>query len=319
MVLFVLAISPFLLLLLYFLVQPRPVKIPIKNRHVFITGGSSGIGLALAHQAASEGARVSLLARSVDKLEEAKEAIRLSSGVDASIFAADVRDFEAVQRAVNDAGPIDILVVNQGIFVPQELEKQSLEEIRFMIDVNLMGSFNVIKAALPLMKNRKDQGPASIALMSSQAGQVGIYGYTAYSASKFGLRGIAEALQQEVIGDNIHISLIFPPDTDTPGLEQENKVKPEVTRIIAGSSGSMKADQVAKKAMDGIKSGSFIVPCNFEGQLLSIATAGLSPQRSFLMAFIEVVFAGVIRLIALCFEWNWYRSIQKWNAHRKST
>lgn len=319
MVLFVLAISPFLLLLLYFLVQPRPVKIPIKNRHVFITGGSSGIGLALAHQAASEGARVSLLARSVDKLEEAKEAIRLSSGVDVSIFAADVRDFEAVQRAVNDAGPIDILVVNQGIFVPQELEKQSLEEIRFMIDVNLMGSFNVIKAALPLMKNRKDQGPASIALMSSQAGQVGIYGYTAYSASKFGLRGIAEALQQEVIGDNIHISLIFPPDTDTPGLEQENKVKPEVTRIIAGSSGSMKADQVAKKAMDGIKSGSFIVPCNFEGQLLSIATAGLSPQRSFLMAFIEVVFAGVIRLIALCFEWNWYRSIQKWNAHRKST
>lgn len=50
--------------------------------------------------------------------------------------------------------------------------------------------------------------------------QVGIYGYTAYSASKFGLRGLAEALQQEVIGDDIHISVIFPPDTDTPGLAE---------------------------------------------------------------------------------------------------
>lgn len=50
--------------------------------------------------------------------------------------------------------------------------------------------------------------------------QVGIYGYTAYSASKFGLRGLAEALQQEVIGDNIHVSLVFPPDTETPGLTE---------------------------------------------------------------------------------------------------
>ncbi|XP_022741919.1 3-dehydrosphinganine reductase TSC10A-like [Durio zibethinus] len=298
---------------------PRPVTIPIKNRHVFITGGSSGIGLALAHQVASQGARVSLLARSLNKLEEAKESIRLSSGVDVLIFSADVRDYDAVHRAVNDAGPIDVLVVNQGVFVPQELEKQGLDEVRFMIDVNLMGSFNVIKAALPLMKERKDRRPTSIALISSQAGQVGIYGYTAYSATKFGLRGLAEALQQEVIADNIHVSVIFPPDTDTPGLEQENKVRPELTKILAGSSGSMKADEVAKKALDGIKSGSFIVPCNFEGHMLAIATSGLSPQRSFLMAFVEVVFAGILRLIALFFQWNWYGSIEQWHAKRKET
>ncbi|XP_022741917.1 3-dehydrosphinganine reductase TSC10A-like [Durio zibethinus] len=144
----------------------------LSQRHVFITGGSSGIGLALAHQVASQGARVSLLARSLNKLEEAKESIPLSSGVDVSIFSADVRDYDAVHRAVNDAGPIDVLVVNQGVFVPQELEKQGLDEVRFMIDVNLMGSFNVIKAALPLMKERKDRRPTSIALISSQAGQV---------------------------------------------------------------------------------------------------------------------------------------------------
>ncbi|KAJ6357594.1 hypothetical protein OIU78_005440 [Salix suchowensis] len=245
----------FLLFLLFLIIRPRPVQIPIKKRHVFITGGSSGIGLALAHQAASEGAHVSILSRSMDKLEEAKNAIKLSAGIDVAIFAADVRDFEAVQRAVDEAGPIDVLIVNQGVFVAQELEEQKLDE-----------------------RSRKDRGPGSIALMSSQAGQVGIYGYTAYSASKFGLRGLAEALQQEVIGDNIHVSLVFPPDTETPGLVEENKRKPQLTSIIAASSGAMKADQVAKKALDGIKSGSFIIPCNFEGILLSIATAGLAPS-----------------------------------------
>ncbi|KAK2646935.1 hypothetical protein Ddye_022130 [Dipteronia dyeriana] len=307
-----------LLFLLYAIVRPKPVKIPIKNRHVFITGGSSGIGLALAHRAAQEGARVSILARSLQKLEEAKQSIRLATGIEVATFSADVRDFDAVKKAVDEAGPVDVLVVNHGVFVAQELENQELDEIKFMIDVNLMGSFNMIKAALPQMKKRPIGGPTSIALMSSQAGQVGIYGYTAYSASKFALRGLAEALQQEVIGDDIHVSLIFPPDTETPGLEEENKRKPQLTSIIADSSGAMKAEEVAKKTLNGIKSGSFTVPCNFEGLLLSLATSGLSPQRSVLMAFVEVVTAGLLRLAGLCFQWNWYGSIQSWHAQKKS-
>ncbi|XP_022862349.1 3-dehydrosphinganine reductase TSC10A-like [Olea europaea var. sylvestris] len=147
--------------------------------------------------------------------------------------------------------------------------------------------------------------------------QVGIYGYTAYSASKFGLRGMAEALQQEIIADNIHVSLIFPPDTETPGFVEENKRRPQLTSIIAASSGAMKADEVAKKSLNGIKSGTFIVPCNFEGFLLSVSTAGLCPQRSFLMAFMEVVTSPILRIAGLCFQWNWYESIEKWHAQKK--
>ncbi|RHN72467.1 putative 3-dehydrosphinganine reductase [Medicago truncatula] len=311
---------PLLLLpLLYFLVRPRPIKIPITNRHVFITGGSSGIGLALAHRAAADGARVSIMARSLQKLEEAKNSVKNSTGVEVAIFAADVRDYDAVKKAVDEAGPIDVLLLNHGVFYALELEKMELSDVKFTIDVNLMGCLNMIKAALPQMKNRKDTLPASIAFVSSQAGQVGIYGYVAYSASKFGLRGLAEALQQEVIGDNIHVSLIFPPDTDTPGLVEENKRKPELTKIIAASSGFMKADEVAQKAFDGIRRGSFIISCNLEGIALSLATSGLSPQRSFLMAFVEVIAAGIMRIAALCFQWNWYGSIEKWHKQRKCT
>lgn len=234
-----------------------------------------------------------------------------------AIYSADVRDYHAVKGALEEAGDVDVLVCNQGVFVPQELESHDLEEFKFMIDVNVIGTFHLIKAALPGMKGRKERGPGSIAIISSQAGQVGIYGYTAYSASKFALRGMAEALQQEVIAEDIHVSLIFPPDTETPGFVEENKRRPELTSIIAASSGSMKAEEVARKALSGIKSGKFIVPCNFEGVMLSIATAGLSPQPSFLMAFVEVVAAGILRFAALCFQWNWYSSIERWHTKKR--
>ncbi|PIA30821.1 hypothetical protein AQUCO_05400133v1 [Aquilegia coerulea] len=255
--LLLLLLTPVLLLLLVLtlIVRPKSIKIPIKNRHVFITGGSSGIGLALAHQAASQGAQVSILARNQEKLEQARNSILLSTGIEVSIFSVDVRDFQAVKQAIDEAGPIDVLICNQGVFMAQELDKESLENVKFMLDINLLGCFHLIKAVLPGMKkNRKDRGPGSIALMSSQAGQVGIYGYTAYAASKFGLRGLGEALQQELISENIHVSIICPPDTDTPGLVEENKGRPEVTKIIASSSGAMSADEVAQKALNGIKS-----------------------------------------------------------------
>ncbi|VVB15156.1 unnamed protein product [Arabis nemorensis] len=188
-----------------------------------------------------------------------------------------------------------------------------------MIDVNLVGSFNVIKAALPAMKAREGLGPASIScVLSSWSGSplnlstaAGVYGYAAYSASKFGLQGLAQALQQEVISDDIHITLLFPPDTDTPGFEEEQKKRPELTSIIAASSGSMKSKKVAKICLDGIKAGKFTVTCHFIGFLLSIASSGMSPQRSAWHAFIEVMFGGLIRLISLCFQWDWYNTIKK--------
>lgn len=93
----------------------------------------------------------------------------------------------------------------------------------------------------------------------------------------------------------------------------EQKSRPEVTAIIAASSGSMKTEEVARRAMEGIKAGKFTVSCNFEGFLLSLATTGMSPQRSFWLAFLEVITAGPIRLVALFFQWDWYNAIEKWS------
>lgn len=86
----------------------------------------------------------------------------------------------------------------------------------------------------------------------------------------------------------------------------EYKRKPRLTSIIAALSGAMKADEVAQKAWSGIKSRSFFVPCNLEGFMLSVATVGLSPQRAYLTAFVEVISAGLMRVAGLCFQWSWY-------------
>ena len=152
--------------------QPRPVKVPIKGRHVLISGGSSGIGLALAHMAAKEGARVSILARNASRLEEAKESVESSTGQEIRTFSADVRNFEEIKKVMDKAGPVDVLICNQGVFTPQEFELQSVDTMRSMVDINLMGTIHLIKAALPYMKRSRNGPPVSIALMSSQAGQV---------------------------------------------------------------------------------------------------------------------------------------------------
>ncbi|ONK55743.1 uncharacterized protein A4U43_C10F540 [Asparagus officinalis] len=80
----------------------------------------------------------------------------------------------------------------------------------------------------------------------------------------------------------------------------------------------MKADEVAKLSLNGIKTGAFIVPCGFEGTMIAIATAGLSPQPSSLWAFVEVLGAGFMRFLGLCVQWNWYGVIEKCHAKRKN-
>lgn len=81
--------------------------------------------------------------------------------------------------------------------------------------------------------------------------------------------------------------------------------------MIAGYSAEMKAEDVAEKTLNGIKSGSFIVTCNFEGLMLSMATAGFSPQRSYIKAFCEVLGASFMQFVGLCFVWNWYGIVKK--------
>ena len=109
-----------LLTILYFFVCPRPVQIPIKDLHVFVSGGSC----ALTSQSPTAALRraLGILARDHAMLKAAKQEIKVATGADVSVFSADVRDFAAIKKA---AGAIDVSVCNQGVFMAEEMEKQS--------------------------------------------------------------------------------------------------------------------------------------------------------------------------------------------------
>lgn len=91
-----------------------------------------------------------------------------------------------------------------------------------LMSINYLGSVYPSRAVITTMKERR---VGRIVFVSSQAGQLGLFGFTAYSSSKFAIRGLAEALQMEVKPYNVYVTVAYPPDTDTPGLAEENKTK----------------------------------------------------------------------------------------------
>lgn len=126
------------------------------------------------------------------------------------------------------------------------IEDMSMKDSEFMMDLNFFGTFKTIKYVLPKMKAA---GDGIIVLTSSQGGLLGLYGYGAYAAAKFALRGFAETLAMETSNKGIYVTLSLPADTDTPGFEIENKSKPEITKILSEAGGLAKPEDVAKQVL----------------------------------------------------------------------
>jgi len=131
-----------------------------------------------------------------------------------------------------------------------------------------------MKAVLPAMMERKK---GHIVMISSAAGLIGIYGYSAYSPSKFALRGLAECLRGELKQSGIKISIVYPPDTDTPQLEAENQIKPPETREIAGTAKTWTADAVAREILLGIEKQKFAIAPGLKTTILAKFHSLLAP------------------------------------------
>ena len=163
------------------------------------------------------------------------------------------------------------------------------------MEVNYFGSVNATRAIVPTMKAREK---GRIVFLSSQAGQVGIYGFTAYSGSKFALRGMAESLQMELKPYNIRVSLAFPPDTDTPGYEEEMKSKPKETRLLSETAGLFQPEYVARSIIEDSLVGKFLIYVGLDGYMLAVLTSGMSPVVSITEATQQVVALGLFRAIS---------------------
>ncbi len=199
--------------------------VSLAGRSAVVTGGSRGIGLAIAGALISRGCSVLITGRDPRRLSDAQASlpgraadialvgptpvVRVHGRVEAA--QADVRDYAQVERAIGQAvasfGGLDILVNNAGIGAFTPVSEQSPEQWSETIDTNLTGVFHCCRAALPHMRRR---GQGWIINVSSLAGKNPFAGGAAYCASKSGLNAFSEALMQEVRYDNIRVSYVMP-------------------------------------------------------------------------------------------------------------
>jgi 3-dehydrosphinganine reductase len=247
--------------------------------HVVVTGGSSGIGLATAKLLAGRGARVSLIARDEGRLARAVAEIRDEAPA-ASVVpaAADVTDAVAVNRAVAIAtgrhGPCDVLVTAAGSAHPGYFEQLDEAVFREQMDTDYFGTLHAVRAVVPDMIERRF---GHLVLISSTAGLIGVFGYSAYGPAKYAVRGLAETLRPELAPYGVVVACAYPPDTRTPGFDHENELKPAETARISAAIKPRDAGPVADAIVWGIERNRLVITADFQTRALARAAGLLGP------------------------------------------
>jgi len=183
----------------------------LRGKVALVTGGSRGIGLAIARALVADGVQVAITGRNAAHLSSARPAIEAAGPGSVETLQADVRKYADVQRAIDAAsarfGGLDILINNAGVGIFTDVASMTPEQWADVIDTNLTGVFNACRAALPHLRRR---GGGFIINISSLAGKNPFANGAAYCASKSGLNAFSEALMQEVRYDDIRVSYVMP-------------------------------------------------------------------------------------------------------------
>jgi 3-dehydrosphinganine reductase len=229
-----------------------------RGRRALVTGGSSGIGRALALALARDGAHVAILARGRERLLAARDEIARAAGPEQQVAcaAADVADAASAERAVAECaaalGGLDLLVNDAGLALARREADTALADYRRLFEVDFLGAVHVTRAARPHLAAAER---ADVVNVSSLAALLPIVGYAAYAPAKAALAAWSEVLRQELAPRGIRVAVVFPPDTDTPQLAEENREKPPETRALAGGAGMLSADEVARAILRGVARG----------------------------------------------------------------
>ncbi|WP_458687123.1 SDR family oxidoreductase [Nocardia tengchongensis] len=244
----------------------------LSGKKTLITGAASGIGRATALAAARKGARLVLTDVNAEGLDATAESIRSAGGTVELALALDVSDYDAVtafaEQVHEQLGSLDVVMNIAGVSVWGTVENLEHRHWKRMVDVNLMGPIHVIENFVPPMVAAKRGG--ALVNVSSAAGLLALPWHAAYSASKFGLRGVSEVLRFDLARHDINVHLVVPGAVDTPlvqtvdivGVDRED---PRIQAWIKRFRRHAKSpDEVAETILRGVEKGTYLIHTQFD-------------------------------------------------------
>ena len=232
------------------------------GKHIVITGGSSGLGLELAQQLAATGARLTLIARNPEKLEEAASAIRRQAPTaQVGVQAVDVCDEQAtiiaMQQIAEQNQGIDMLINSAGILREGYFEQLPMADFRDVMEINYFGLLNSTRAALPYL--RQSQG--RLVNIASMAGLTAAFGYSSYCASKHALVGLSEVLRFELKLQGVQVHLVCPGEFDSPMVDTLDTYRTPENRAHTHTIPKASVETIAADTLAGIRANRFqIIP-----------------------------------------------------------
>jgi 3-dehydrosphinganine reductase len=259
------------------------------GRHTVVTGGTSGIGLATTRALLDAGARVTAIGLD----DDAATRLAAERHENLLVVPADVRREEDLSKAFVQArarfGAVRSLICCAGITKPGYFADLTADDHRRHMDVNYFGTLFAVQQALPDLTTAER---GSITCISSAAGFLGVFGYGAYTPTKFAVSGLCGVLRQELKPRGVTVTIVYPPDVDTPMLAGEAPLKPPELRALSSGEKALSADHVARVLIAGTEAGRPRVIPGASTRLLRFA-AGATP--GLLARYMDRVIAGAQR------------------------
>ena len=278
----------------------KRINLQYRGKHVFITGGYSGLGFSIATMLYKRGAYVTIVARSTDKLKKAAETISNVKGGKIQYFSFDFNnpDIRDVNKLLDDAeenfGNIEYLFCNAGFSLPNMFLEADPSYFERQINTNYLG---YVKTSQPVAKRMAKRKSGTIVYTASILGAMTCAGYSPYSPTKHAIKALADVARVELAPHNIKVHLYLPGTIMTPGYEEENKMKPEVTKKIEGTADFVTANQSATILLNGMRRGDYIITTELLFELTNIASIGSCDRDNLLLQIVLAPASVIINAI----------------------